>query len=208
MPAARPFTRALRFGSAVDRLVFGVGDEIVIKTKRGEKEQAGTILIKQEDLDRAQAVRLAVTTAVPRLASPVLAAKGEILHQAKYVWNNGVECSAKPDQVDLAMEAVNDLKTARDLSDAGIMFAIEEYGYHIQMAAYEEAVRVKYGWPAPLMRLVFVETQAPYDVRVVRMESPRSSGSGTTARNCGSQQSRPGKNVSKLIPGLGGAKWK
>jgi hypothetical protein len=153
-------TDSQRLGSAIDRLVFGVGDEIVIKEKRGQVEVPGTILLTPSDYDRAIRASNAVADFCPDLRKSMI--------QPYLRWHTeGIECSGRPDHIDEEQWLVNDLKTAHDLSDEAIVRSIELYGYDIQAAAYLEAVTVLYEWPRPRFRFIFVETAPPYDVRIV-----------------------------------------
>lgn len=151
-----------RLGKAVDRLVFGTGDEIVIKTKRGEKEQRGQILVSESEFDQAKKVAAAVVSYAPGLC-------GTGRPQEKLRWEScGVICSGRPDHIDDDYCQVTDLKTAHDLSDDAVVKAIELYGYDIQAAAYLEAANHLFRWvQPPSFRFVFVETAAPYDVRII-----------------------------------------
>jgi hypothetical protein len=151
---------AQRFGALVDRLVFGVGDKVVIKEKRGQEEEPGTILVTEADHVKAIRVATAVTNFCPDLRKSMI--------QPYLRWHTeGIECSGRPDHIDEDQWLVNDLKTAHDLSDDAIVRSIELYGYDIQAAAYLEAVTVLYEWPRPRFRFIFVETAPPYDVRIV-----------------------------------------
>lgn len=154
----------MRFGALVDRLVFGVGDEIVVKEKRGQKEEPGQILCSESERVQAQQVANAVVNHVPRLRQSMI--------QPYLKWfTGGVECSGRPDHIDEDYHIVNDLKTAHDLSDEAIVYAIEKYGYDIQAAAYVEACRTVYEWDRPQFRFIFVETDAPYDVRIIEPDA-------------------------------------
>lgn len=155
---------SMRLGALVDRLVFGVGDEIVTKTKRGEKEQPGTILASDAEVVKATQVATAAINAVPRLRKSMI--------QPRLVWHSdGVECSGRPDHIDEDYHIINDLKTAHDLSDDALTYAIEKYGYDIQAAAYLEGAAQKYEWDRPLFRFIFVETEAPFDVRIIEPDA-------------------------------------
>jgi hypothetical protein len=151
---------SMRLGSAVDRLVFGVGDDIVIKTKRGQEAEPGQILVTDVELAQAQAIATCVAETVPDLR------KGQIQPYMRWGWEN-VTCSGKPDHIDEDQWLITDLKTAHDLSDDGIVKSIELYGYDIQAAAYLDGAEQTYRWPSPRFRWVFVETDAPYDVRII-----------------------------------------
>lgn len=154
----------MRFGALVDRIVFGVGDTVVIKDKRGQKEEPGTILASHAEVERAALIAERVALAVPRLRQSMI--------QPRLVWHSdGVECSGRPDHIDEDYHIINDLKTANDLSDYALTYAIEKYGYDIQAAAYLEGAAQKYEWDRPLFRFIFAETEAPYDVRVIEPDA-------------------------------------
>ena len=157
---------AKRFGSCVDRIVFQVGEDIVVKTKRGQKEDPGQILVSESELERANKVAAAVLEQVPRLSS--IHSK----NQHKIIWNDrGLECSASPDNMDMEQWQINDLKTSHDMSDDGIVKAIEMYGYDVQAAACIESALLKLEWPRPTFRFIFAESHEPFDVRVIEMDN-------------------------------------
>ena len=162
-----PRTPSTRLGTVVDKLIFDVGPEVVVvNSRRGKNETRDTVLVTAKELERAQAMATAVSANIPWLSAPAQMATDGAETQRKLVWyDNGMELVSKPDYLDSRHELVADLKTARDLSDAGIEHAIKTFGYDIQMAAYTEAVMAVMGWTNPRFSFVFVKSTAPFQVR-------------------------------------------
>jgi hypothetical protein len=101
-----------------------------------------------------------------RIAAPVLEYVAKLpawkgLQEIEFT-TNGVLCQIHPDLVYDVGGGGLDLKTAKDTSDDGITRAIELFGYDIQVAAYVEGC----GDEFPLL---FVETEPPHELRVVRL---------------------------------------
>jgi hypothetical protein len=102
---------------------------------------------------------------------------------------------------------VLELKTAHDLSDNGIVKAIELYRYDLQIAAYAEAVTALYGVKNPQLLFLFAETQAPYDTRWITPDS-RMVGNGTKDwlkavtlwKQCSDSGNWPGRGDATLGP--------
>lgn len=152
-------TKSTRLGAAVDRLVFGIGDELVIKERRGQPELPGQILLSPVEFGSATTVAYAVCQEWPRASS--IHSK----NQYKLIWNSDVECSATPDNLDTEQWQINDLKTSYDVSDEAITDAIKRYGYDLQAAACIEGAIQVLNWPRPTFRNVFVCTKEPYQVK-------------------------------------------
>jgi len=152
-------TKPKGLGKLVDRLVYGVGDEIVVRQPREKMEPVrGQIHCLQTELDRATKIAAAVMDKVPDVRL------GEL--QRKLIWDYGeVVCAGIPDQV-LPGGHVRDLKTCWDCSDDGIQKAIEDYGYDIAAAAYISGIVRLDNIPADF-QWIFVESGYPHDVRII-----------------------------------------
>jgi hypothetical protein len=92
-------------------------------------------------------------------------------NEAVLVWDDGVLCRAMIDSIGRGIHQIWDIKTTSSgLSDAAINRTIVNLGYDISAAFYikgletlfpELAGRVEFRW-------IFIETEAPYDLRVKR----------------------------------------
>jgi hypothetical protein len=159
----------MRFGAVVDRLVFEVGDDITIRTARGQVELPGQILVTDKELARANLVAGAIK------ASAAFQAVGQsgLQVQEKLAWFDKelfIELVSKPDAMDGQLKLGKDLKTAWNVSDYSIARDIERYGYDIQAAAYVDAMKHCLGWPDPGFQFVFAKTSPDYDVIVRPLE--------------------------------------
>ena len=173
-----PYKRSssMRFGAAVDRLVFGFGDELVVKTQRGQPELPGTILVTEKELERARSVALSIsgTGCFGTLGKDKVVATGadaglRVLPQTqqKLAWVDSelhIELVSKPDFLDGQLKVGSDLKTTWNISDYAITRDIELYGYDIQAAAYLDAMANCLGWDRPGFCFVFAKTSPAYDV--------------------------------------------
>jgi hypothetical protein len=178
-------TKSMRLGTAVDALVFN-GDRS--DCTPGELKEAAPI---------AQVV-------VQEMRYLGIEQK----QQATVAWQSDTGCPARGRWDILHGNEIIDLKTATDLSDYGIQLAIEKYGYDLQVAAYLEAVTVlKLVSEKPVGKLLFVETSAPYDVRMVTLD-PLMVGSGmsrwlracTTWLECHKTGNWPGRGSMTATP--------
>jgi hypothetical protein len=65
-----------------------------------------------------------------------------------------------------------DLKTTTDVRRRKIVRAIEDFGYDVQSETYRHLLRLATGKEIAPTRLIFVETEAPHEVRVVQLAHP------------------------------------
>jgi hypothetical protein len=65
-----------------------------------------------------------------------------------------------------------DLKTTTDVRRRKIVRAIEDFGYDVQSETYKHLLRLTTGKDIAPTHLVFVETDAPHEVRVVQLAHP------------------------------------
>jgi hypothetical protein len=160
-------------GKAVDALVFGT---VSVKVKnKGETYDDTDIVLTPAPYMTALGVAGSVRAAIDSKWGRSLGGKP----QHRVEWNSmGVQCSGV---IDLywVNGIVVELKTAHDLSDAGIVKAIELYRYDLQLCgAYNESVTELYGVSKPELLFLFAETAAPYDTRWITPDS-RMIGNGT-----------------------------
>jgi hypothetical protein len=66
-----------------------------------------------------------------------------------------------------------DLKTIRSADDRSIRYAIDDYGYDIQLGLAAEAARHVLGVEAATFVLVFIETAPPYAPRIVELSADK-----------------------------------
>lgn len=65
-----------------------------------------------------------------------------------------------------------DLKSTTDVQIRKITNAVVDFGYDLSAAVYRHVVQLVTGEAPSPMHLIFVEKEAPYDVRVVRLADP------------------------------------
>jgi hypothetical protein len=140
METPRTQSAAMALGSYVDYLVFG------------GKHPGDVSIATAKRAEKIAAPALEYVAKLP-------AWKG--LQEIEF-WSNGVLCQIHPDLVYDVGGGGLDLKTAKDTSNDGITRAIELFGYDIQVAAYMEGCSGEFP-------LLFVETEAPYEMRVVHL---------------------------------------
>lgn len=165
---------AALFGTVVDKLVFKVGPDIVVRKPREQTTMGDhrTVYVTQTVYDHAQ--KCAESVVEFAYASGI---KFQTQYcQPKWKWQSsgGVWCSARPDYFESGN--VIDLKTCHSLKDGSVARTVQEYGYDIQAAAYLEAASAQ-GWDGKL-RFLFVESRAPYACRWVELDS-QALGDGT-----------------------------
>jgi hypothetical protein len=176
----KPGSAATKRGNVLDRMIFGVGPEIVVldfgdyKSKaaqaaRLEAEAAGKLPVLLEPYEKH---RLFVEAVLHQLREEHgIEFKGE--SQVTLQWDareNGVPCEGRLDhllfqRLDPPRIMIWDLKTCRDASEEAVARSIVKYGYHIQHAAYVEAASVLNPKAIVEMEFLFAETEAPFLVR-------------------------------------------
>lgn len=62
-----------------------------------------------------------------------------------------------------------DVKTTPDVREHKLRAVINDFGYDVQGEVYRYLIELVLGVPADAMHLIFVEKEAPYEVRVVRL---------------------------------------
>ena len=179
---------AFDFGHAVHARVLGVGADVVAipesmlasngaaSTKEAKEfvRQAradGLVPLKADVVERVEATAKAVL-ANPKAAS-LLALPGDP-EVSGFVTDpeSGVRLRIRVDYL-AALRSGRplpvDLKTTTDVRRSKLRRVIEDLSYDIQDATYRHGLRLLTGEdPAP-MQLVFVETEAPHEVRVVQL---------------------------------------
>lgn len=85
------------------------------------------------------------------------------------IWRDaatGIWCKSRPDIVPAAGEAVADLKVVSDASEKAVMWAMRDYGLHIQLAFARMGLEAVFGLPPTNdgCVLLFVESESPYAV--------------------------------------------
>lgn len=173
-----PDTDAQQRGKLVDKLLFGVGDEVIIRKPRERVDAAwGTIVCTQAAYDSA--------AEIAAIASAAWSAKfgknPNIVHaQPRWKWiaDGGISCSGRPDYYDIETGGIVDLKTCKSIGDRGLGYAIRDYGWDIQAAAYLEAASALYDRKDVTIEFMAVEAGEPNNVRWVTL-SPNAIGEGT-----------------------------
>jgi len=187
-------------GKLLDRLLLGVGPELVIvdaadwRTKAAQEAKAaaklaGKLPILREKLAAQQAI---VDAWKAQLVAHDIEFTGK--SQVTVDWeSDGVPCRGKLDHliVDEARAIVYDLKSTEDASQQGITRSVVSYGYDIQGAAYVEGIETKYPHLAGRVtfKLIFGEKSRrdAYAINVVSF--------GGTMRELGERKWRRAKRI-------------
>lgn len=172
------------FGHAVHSAVLGTGMEYVripddvlasngaTSTKAAKDfmeatRAEGKVPLKGDVIDRVDAVAGAVL-AHPKAARLLTAAGNAEVSAFVTDPETGVRLRGRIDWLTLDL-LPGDLKTTTDVRRHKVRRVIEDFGYDVQAATYRHVLRLATGRePAP-MRLVFVETEPPHEVRVVSL---------------------------------------
>lgn len=191
----REETPALRLGSAVHTLFLGEagfrdrfavqpatyidqktgeekpwnGNANACKAWRAEQFSRSILTADQFATIRRMAASLASYPAVA--SSGILS--GDV--EASLFWQDpkhGVWLRNRPDVMPREGWIV-DLKTIRSADDRSIRYAIEDYGYDIQLGLAAEAARHVLGIEAATFVLVFIETAPPYAPRIVELSADK-----------------------------------
>jgi hypothetical protein len=184
--ARREVTDEMDRGSLIDTLLLGNGRDIVevdadswrtnaAKAARDAAREAGKIAVLKEKLEDATIAAGEISAKLLR-AGIHLSGKSQVALFWEHALESGagaVKCRALLDHLigrDGGFE-IWDLKTIASAKPEAIQKAVELRGYHVQAAAYTEAIehefpamagRVNYG-------LIFAEATAPYAVTPVKL---------------------------------------
>lgn len=205
-------TKATNLGNVLDRMLFGVGPELVVIDPAHHVGPKGGI----PDGWTNASIKAARDAALAAEKFPVLldeyeenrlfveAVNSQLLHdhgirltgksQVEVEWDSphGVACAGRMDHVIRTPASkvlhpllILDLKSCRSASEDSVTQSIVKYGYHIQHAAYTEAARVL-GWGEPEMKFVFAESTEPFRIRLAPLAGTmKSLGDYQWARACG-----------------------
>lgn len=153
-------TAILEIQQFMREYVMWEGDRRAGKVWEEFKEQnAGKTILKPDDYDMAIACRDAVLAHA--VAGPLLREKGR--NELTIQWELG-EHKLKS-RIDRLCSALVDIKTARDVSQREFQNSAARYGYHTQLAFYQDAVEAAGLGRLPVV-LVVVQSAAPHDVVV------------------------------------------
>lgn len=190
-------TEAMAFGSALHCKVltpelfdkeFYVWQKLPRNTKEGKAawakavcEAGGRSIIDYEQLARIEAVSNAV------LSHPVasqLLCDGSA--EQSFMWidkRTGLQCKARPDYFRNDKICL-DLKTTEDASYFEFQRKITNYRYHVQGSFFADGITESIGELCNTFILIAVETSAPYNVAIYRLDDDALSvGRGSYQRN-------------------------
>jgi len=148
-------TDSMLRGKILDRMLLGVGPEIVVvdakdwrtnaaKETRDAAEAAGKLPVLVGKLDAYNEIVEAWRSQLAERGCRIT--EGRV--QKRLEWESeGVPCCGKPDSVlvDGRSAIIYDLKSVEDASDDAVVRAVVNYGWDIQAAAYVEGVEAT--WP-------------------------------------------------------------
>lgn len=145
------------------------------RTKEGKAvleaaRASGRIVLRHDEWSEANRLHEAVTANEDAWAL----VEACDLREVAIVWDDaetGIRRKALIDglRTDPATAFLCDLKSTKDASPAGFAKAISNYGYHIQLAGYREAVKAGFGLNVPAM-LIACEKDEPRPVMVYELD--------------------------------------
>jgi hypothetical protein len=127
---------------------------------------ADKVILSADEYDTLIAMRKAVHG--HKIAGPIVT-DPMMTRETCIVWRDedtGLLCKGRMDM--LGRGWIGDLKTIHTLDERWITRHCCDYGYHVSMAAYQSGLKALTGKAADI-KLVFVCTDAPHDVAVVRV---------------------------------------
>lgn len=165
---------AMKWGSLVHGFVLGtMGEPVVWPGRKAGKEwdsfkasaeANGSEVVSASELAKLEAIRAMIRTN-PDASGLLVGGMAE----TPVKWDEpGIgPCKALPDY--RTESALVDLKTAKDISERGFAASSWSLGYHLQMAWYRRGLRAN-GWTGNAVAIIAVESAAPYDVAVYRLD--------------------------------------
>lgn len=166
-------------GKILDRLLFGVGPEIVpidapdFRTKAAQEAKKAALEARKLPVIADKLAEYDEAIAAIRAK---LERKGVVLSgvsQAKLEWkSDGADCKGKLDHLIAENGVIWDLKTSKSASPTAVTAALERHGAYIQHAAYVEGVESLFPDLAGRVRMGFVccEYVKPYAVTVAYLD--------------------------------------
>ena len=189
-------TTAMELGTAVHKLVLGVGADIVVvdadnyRTKDAQGQAAsaraaGKIPLLPKEHAEAQAIASAVRR---HPLAGALFSNGT--PEQSLFWQDaefGIWCRARLDWLPEPgpwghRMVIPDLKTTSSADPQGLGRTAGNFGYHIQHAQYLDGVRALGLDAAPAFLFVFVETEPPYLVTVAELDGESAEAGRTACR--------------------------
>jgi hypothetical protein len=174
---ARPETKSLRFGDALDALLFQTKPVLTFDggARRGVKWDAfeaanpgATILIPKE-AEPVNGMLAAIKAHKPNPGEPsaMELLTGET--QQKLSWTmGGRACQGTPDV--FTAKRVVELKSGRTVHPDWFLYDACKYGYHAQLAWYANALQIlKLVEPNPECYIVAVESSPPFPVTIFKL---------------------------------------
>ena len=134
-------------------------------------ENAGMEIIEENNY--ISAVNIANAIKSHSIAAAMIAAKGDI--EKRLNWKHtGIDVTGQPDKVILPCEEypngmIVDIKTCQDSRLNAFRNAIWGYKYHLQSAAYVEAVEESTGYKMPFT-FIAIESENPYGIGTYELE--------------------------------------
>ena len=170
---------AMLLGTAFGDLLFQRGQVVRMpkvnkRTKAGKEElakfeadlQDGMVAIPDTIYEQAQ--QMAAAARAHPVAHDLIEAQGEI--EVAIIWDclrTGLTRKAKIDKV--IGNTIVEVKTTNDISDHAWSRTIAAFGYHRQVAFYEDALWEQCGVSVDNVLFLVVETSPPYEVAVRRL---------------------------------------
>lgn len=178
-------TPAMLLGSAVHKLVLGVGAAIVVieaddfKTKAAQLARdtalaAGKIPLLLETFNKADKIAERVREGLSEIkGAERIFVDGRREMVAIWQEPNGIMCRAMMDSIDFRTDRVviDDLKTSRDDIEGGgdLGKKISNMSYEVSAGFYSRGVKLLTGLPVAF-RFAFIETDEPFEVVVTELD--------------------------------------
>lgn len=135
-----------------------------------EEENAGKLVVKQDEWDAALAMRDATMK-----CREFVALRKKSRFELSAVWHNNVAGEPCKGRMDIWSEygsgIIADLKTAASAHPDAFQKAIWNYGYHIQAAWYRSGAKALGLSDAPEFYFIVVESSPPHATAIYRLDS-------------------------------------
>lgn len=144
------------------------GNRKVCKQWIADQREAGLTVLKDEDIERIRGMAESLARH-PIIKAGIL--NGSI--ERSLVWKDtqtGVWMKARPDAMPNDSLDFGDLKTTASIHYDDLMRTIGDYGYHQQAALVGEGCRELLKQKMQSFNLVFIESKAPFCIRVVALK--------------------------------------
>lgn len=182
----QPSTKSMEFGSAVDEFLLGSEKQEIfvipttVLTSNGQRRGKKWVefeachpgkLLTQEEYDEQQGYLDDIEANIRghETANALVYGEGRVCHE-QIAWECPYTGMLRKCELDIRHQnkILVDVKTAKDVTPDGFAQSVENFGYYIQAATYQEAIEELTGAPH-VFYFVVIKNSPPYNVETYQL---------------------------------------